>query len=133
MFFKINSFYRRFSYFSLRLLGKKFISTNVNSFQLASNSPLRASKARKFNNLKGVPSPFGIEQRQRQGHLKLINKRRYSTTNPEGIVTSTSLSLRSTKTPPLEKQHSINESLNLMFPLLTGEELKAFDSSVYEC
>lgn len=138
MFFKLNSFYRQFSYCSLRLLGKKLINTTTsNSFQLTGNSPLKTNKVRKFS-LKGIPSPFGIEHsRQQLRNLNLIYKRRYCTTNWHGIITSTSTSknnLKNGKNPIRGGNENLMtvESLDKIFPLLTGEELKAFDSSVFE-
>ena len=137
MFFKLNSFYRQFSHFSLRLFGKKLLTSSSNSFPLSSltNSPLRGGRTNKirkpFLMFKGCPTPFGIVPiKKKDFYNKLVGKSKEKLDNnlnenvhhnePEIISHSNSNS------------NSHRNHIDLMFPLLTGEELKAFDSSVFE-
>lgn len=134
--FKFIHIYRQLSQYSLRLLSKKIVNTAGNSLSISSltSSPRKASK-RGLLNLRGSLTPFGIasaiQNQQVGGFSKLLPKRNYSdsitctenefvTNNPENCINKTQYSTPS---------ETGNDSL---FPLLTGEELKAFDSSVYE-
>lgn len=140
MFFKLHSFYRQLSQFSVRLVSKKLSAScfgNSGSLTNLSNSPLRighhmTSKNSRRDLFNGsVPSPFGI--------LPIERRRTFftSTRNAQEVKSnSTQKTIETHKIISSETENPFNDhknnNLNLMFPLLTGEELKAFDSSVYE-
>lgn len=127
--FKFTHIYRQLSQYSLRLISKKLISTAGNSLPVSSltSSPSKAGR-RGFISLRGSPTPSGlINMKQRDGPLKLLPKRSYTTTCNESAQINTETCINSTQS----RAHII-PTIDLMFPLLTGEELKAFDSSVYE-
>lgn len=139
MFFKLNSLYRQFSQISLRLITKKFISTAGNSLPLSSikNSPLRNGKTTK-NRIGMVslrPTPFGIITIKRPEPKLKYSKRNYVTTTLESDsaepVNFTAIPMEVVNEEKL-KEKEYERSIDVMFPYLTGEELKAFDSSVYE-
>lgn len=72
-----------------------------------------------------MPSPFGIELQSQQ-------KRSFYRTSSSKQQTPSKVNLES---PTLSAKHGDivpDDNLNYIFPLLTGEELRAFDSSVYE-
>lgn len=75
-----------------------------------------------------MPSPFGIE-------LQTQQKRSFYCTSSTKQHTPSKVNLES---PTLSAKHgdivpeAQCDNLNYVFPLLTGEELRAFDSSVYE-
>lgn len=132
MFFKFNSIYRQFSQISLRLITRKLITNTGNSLPLSSltSSPLRNGKRNR--NRIGImtlrPTPFGIITIERPEP-----KLKYSTK-----IKSNAKDIKKENVIPYDSELIISEqdgaerSLDLMFPFLTGEELKAFDSSVYE-
>jgi hypothetical protein len=133
MFFKLHSFYRQFSQFSIRLATKKLSTVTGNSLSLTSmsGSPLRIRHGASKNRSEfftGMPSPFGIE-------LQFQQKRSFYRTSSSKQQTPSKVNLES---PTLSVKHgdivpeAQCDNLNYIFPLLTGEELRAFDSSVYE-
>lgn len=144
MFFKFQSIYRQFAQLSIRLLNSKLLSnSNVllpsikNKLNIA-NSPLRPNN-RKGILKGGVISVFPFERRLLQsGHLNLLIKRD-SNSSEENKINSGSISIFAENNEFIEVLNHSNKSKSHsnchnydMFPLLTGEELKAFDSSVYE-
>lgn len=136
MFFKLNSIYRHFSQISLRLLTKKIISTTGNSLPLSSltSSPLRHRKRGKnrigLGNLR--PTPFGIVTIERPEPKLKYSKITTCDENSQEEHVNLSSDSREFKYERIREATNFGESIDLMFPLLTAEELKAFDSSVYE-
>lgn len=136
MFFKLNSIYRQFSHISLRLITKKLVNTTATSLPFSSLtcSPLRQGK-RANNRIRLMtlrPAPFGFVAIER-----LEPKLKYSkiTTNLKREESKLSNSQSHSEFKDkigIEATKNYDRSIDLMFPFLTGEELKAFDSSVYE-
>jgi hypothetical protein len=136
MLFKFNSIYRQFSHISLRLITKKLINSTGNSLQFSSltNSPLRQGK--RGNNRIGImalrPTPFGIVTIERVEPKLKYSK--ISTSSKEEKVSLSNDESEFEDKSGIEgaDKNNYERSIDLMFPFLTGEELKAFDSSVYE-
>lgn len=134
MFFKLKSIYIQFSHISLRLISKKLINTTGTSSQFSSltNSPLRQGK-RAYNKIGIIamrPTPFGIVTIERlepklkySSKISTNSKREKEQVNPQNEFKDEIFK---------ETTKNYEPSIDLMFPFLTGEELKAFDSSVYE-
>ena len=150
MFFKFKGFYRQFSFFSLRLLNKKFLTTSstATSFPVAlTSSP---SKNRRGFSLKSTwksnnPELRNILQNElRMAYSQLQQKQsEQSKEKFKNYQMKLSNQTQSNVNKNLKHfDHSYNNKpdsvpttengLEFMFPLLTGEELKAFDSSVFE-
>lgn len=137
MFFKLKSFYRQFSHISLRLISKKLINTTGTSLPFSSltNSPLRQGK--RANNRIGIiamrPTPFGIVTIERlEPKLKYSSKISTSSKSEKEQVNLSNNQNEFKDEILKEKINNFESNIDLMFPFLTGEELKAFDSSVYE-
>ena len=144
MFFKFQSFYRQFAQLSVRLLNAKLLPTSNVLFPSIKNKLNIANSPLRTNNKKGIlkggaVSVFPFERRLLQsGHLNLIIKKESNSTEANKIV-SGPISIFAENNEFIEvlnhgnksKSHNNYHSYD-MFPLLTGEELKAFDSSVYE-
>ena len=134
MFFKLNSIYRQFSHISLRLITKKLINSTVNSLPFSSltSSPLRQGK--RANNRIGKmalrPTPFGIVTIERLEPKLKYSKITTSSKREEANLSNNQIELKDKI--GIETTKNYERSIDLMFPFLTGEELKAFDSSVYE-
>ena len=126
MFFKLNSFYKQFTQISLRLISKKLISATGPSLQFSTltNSPLKRGNNRISGFISIRPTPFGIVTIDR-----IEPKLKYSKTSTTFKKVKVSDQNESENVQKIEKYE---KSIDLMFPFLTGEELKAFDSSVYE-
>lgn len=144
MLFKFKGFYRQFSYFSLRLLNKKFTSSTTASFPTAlTSSP---SKNRRGFSIKNawkksinseLKSVLQIELRAAYSQLQqkqLENAREKFHYYQNALMKQT----QSTETKTLNhlsnnnRHDKFTSENSLLFPLLTYEELKAFDSSVFE-
>lgn len=147
MFYKFQSFYRQFAQFSIRLLNRKLSSTSIavlqpikNNFNVT-NSPLRTKN--RTGILKGggvilaVPFERRIQnfQQLQSEHLNLLIKK----TRPHQSAAKKEISPKFADTNEFTKLKSACSNPNHnsyhnfdVFPLLTGDELKAFDSSVFE-
>lgn len=137
MFFKFKGFYRQFSYVSLRLLNKKFLSTSSTTVNnILANSP---SKSRKGFPLKstwktGNPEFRSFLQSELRSAYSQLQLKQREETREKFQMYQQSLKSKPVETDSLISDNKTTDplSLALMFPLLTGEELKAFDSSVFE-
>lgn len=145
MFFKFKGVYRQFSYFSLRLLNKKFLTTSNITTPSFSSSPSKNRKGFllkngwKANNpelrsilqkeLRAAYSQLQMEKAERTKDLIQIYQDKFINQTQSSSTKSVS---KNNNKPEATDIINSQKSLEFMFPLLTGEELKAFDSSVFE-
>lgn len=146
MLFKFKGFYRQFSFFSLRLLNKKITSSTTTT---ASLLPTTLTNSSPTKNRRGFSIKNGwksnnselrsvLQHELRAAYSRLQRKefeRTSETFKNYQSQSSSSSSLASIKEiqPTGTKTLDLKQAENsLIFPLLTGEELKTFDSSVFE-
>lgn len=130
MFFKFaSSFNRQFSHFSVRIFGKKLINsqpgTFINGFSIPSSPTKR--KRGMFEGCRSITMHSQLRDKITLFQLPIMSEASAQ------VAQKSNMNEIICEEPLINgEKESFVRSIDVMFPLLTGEELRAFDSSVYE-